>query len=192
MNLVQIDRIITGVWAIFLYKKNALSYFVINSRNFFLSFSVIILVLIFQIYMAPLEIEIFSTGISELKLEDTNTSFQFFILMTNWFIWPVVTYVVCNLMGLSHNYMRYVTIDNLSSIVTLTIIATPAVLFQFGLPADAARTLIYMSSFIMLIYKWRVIKLSLATTGANASILLFIDIAVTILVSTIVKTVFVG
>lgn len=192
MNLVQIDRIITGVWAIFLFKKNALSYFTINSRAFFLSFSVIILVLMFQTYMTPLEIQIFDDSVSDLKLDSINTSFQVFILITNWLLWPVITFVICNLMGLSHNYMRYVIIDNLSSIVTLTIIAAPSVLFKFGLPADAAKTLIFMSSFIMLIYKWRVIKLALGTSGMNASILLFIDIAVTILVSTVVKSIFVG
>lgn len=187
MNLVQIDRSITGAWAILLRKKSALSYFSVNSTNFAWSFAVVILVLMFQTYMAPLETQIFNEGANKVELGEVMVGLQSFILIINWFLWPLITFFICKLMGLSAHYIRYVIVDNFSSLVTLTIIATPSILFQFGLPADIAKSLIFFSSFIMLIYKWRVIKVALATTGMYASILLFIDIAVTILVSTLIS-----
>lgn len=192
MNLVQIDRSITGVWAILLRKKNALSYFSVDATNFAWSFAVIILVLMFQTYMAPLETQIFNAGANKVELGEVMVGWQSFILIVNWFLWPVITFFICKLMGLSGHYIRYVIIDNFSSLVTLTIIAAPSILFQFGLSADLAKSFIFFSSFIMLIYKWRVIKVALATTGMYASILLFIDIAATIIVSTVMTKILVG
>lgn len=192
MNLVQIDKAITGVWAIMLRKKNALSYFTIDMTSFVWSFAVIILVMAFQTYMAPLETQIFNSGANKVELGEVMAGYQSFILIVNWFLWPVISFFICKLMGLSANYIRYVIVDNFSSMVTLTIIAAPSILFQFGLSADIAKSFIFFSSFIMLIYKWRVIKVALATSGMYASILLFIDIAATIIVSTVVKNFLVG
>lgn len=191
MILKQIDDIITGVWAIFLRKKNALTYFTVNIENFIWSFSVIILVLVFQLYLTPVEIKIFESASNGTAFEPIDTYFQAFILMINWFLWPVISYVICKLMGLTEHYIRYVIVDNFSSIVTLAIIAMPSILFQFGLSSEIARSLIFFTSFIMLMYKWRVIKVALATSGLNASILLFIDLAATIIVASSLKTIFI-
>ncbi|MBL1420191.1 MAG: hypothetical protein COC24_006735 [Alphaproteobacteria bacterium] len=187
MNLMQIDRAITGVWAILLRKKNALRYFSVNATSFAWSFAVVIVVLMFQTYMAPLETQIFNSGDNKIELGEVMMGLQSLILIINWFLWPLITFFICKLMGLSAHYIRYVIVDNWSSVVTLTIIGTPSILFQFGLSADLAKSFIFFSSFIMLIYKWRVIKVALATSGMYASILLFIDIAVTILVSTLIS-----
>lgn len=181
MNLREADDIITGVWAIFLRKKNAIGYFRVNTSTFIWSFATIIIVVIFQTYIASIDVRTTSTESGELA--QINSLFQTVIIMVNWFLWPVISFLICKLMGILPHYTRYIIINNFSSIVTLTIIVIPLVLYQFGMSASTVESMSFFSSFILLFYRWRVIKTALATTGVNASILLFVDFSVTIIVS---------
>lgn len=191
MNLRELDGIITGEWTIFLRRKNALNYFNISSSNFFWSFSIIFLVLVFQAYTLPIEMQIFNTSLAENdELIRINYLFQAATLIVNWFLWPVIAYLICKLMGLTQNYIRYVIIDNYSAIVTMTIGVLPSFLYQLSLPTSMVNLLIFISFFVLLLYKWRVIKTALNTNGVNASLLLFIDFSTTIIISYAAKYAF--
>lgn len=190
ISIRQFNDIITGVWALFLRKNNALSYFKINSSSFAWSFSIIIMVIVFQLYMTPIEIAIFNDNAEGISVEQNSIFFQMFILTVNWFSWPFIAYLICKLMGVSEHFIRYVTIDNWSSIVTLTIIAAPVIMFQFGGSSAFSMSAIFFTSMMMLLYKWRVARVALATTGINAAILLFIDLAYTIIISSMMKALF--
>ncbi len=189
-GLQQIDANITGAWAIFLRKNNALKYFEVNIQNFIYSFATISLILVFQLYMAPIESQIFSEAANGKILIEKASFLQVFILITNWFLWPLVAYIICKLMNITEHFLRYVIVDNWSAVVTLTLVAAPVILFHFGLPSSVTLSLMFFSSVFMLIYKWRVAKVSLATTGGNAAILLFIDVAFTMVFAFTMKSVF--
>ncbi|NRA87681.1 MAG: hypothetical protein HRU28_09860 [Rhizobiales bacterium] len=190
ISLKQIDNNLTGLWAIFLRKQNALNYFTIDSKNFIWSFSAIILIIIFQLYQIPIENEFFKDVQQGDNVNTISATFQMFIILFAWLSWPLMAYVICRLMGLSHNYVRYVTIDNWSSIVSVTIVTLPIIMFQFGLAQGATATLLFLTTFIMISYKWKVAQVSLATTGANAAIITFIDVAFTIALSLMLKNIF--
>lgn len=190
MNLQQINDVTTGVWAMFLRKKNAMSYFTINLNNFIWSFSVVVLVLMFQLYMSSIDTFIFDEVPNPQELGMPSIAMLVTTLLIGWFSWPIVAYVICKLMQLEQHYIRYVTIDNWCSMVGVTILAAPFILFQFGLPLGMARSFIFVSTFLLLIYKWRIAQISLATTGLNASILLFIDVAFSVILSMSVKSIF--
>lgn len=185
--LKQVDDNITGIWSILLLKKNALSYIKIDTANFIASFFVVILVILFQNYIAPIEDAIFSTVSTDGEAFKTNIGIQTVILIINWFLWPILAYFVCRLMDLQNAYLSYVTIYNWSSAVTITIITLPFILYQLGMPEKLSMFLILASMISMFVLKWRVIRISLHTNGLNASIMLFIDIAFKLLSASVLS-----
>lgn len=190
LNLKLIDDNVTGAWAIFLRQPFALKYFKLDSNNFVWSFSVILVLILFQIFAMPIENEIFDNEVAT-GLSATNISYKIVVLALNWFSWPIVAFIICKLMSIETHFIRYVTIDNWTGLITQTIAIAPVMLFQFGLPSGLAITTMLAASLIILLFKWRVAKLALDTNSLNASILLFVDVAYSIIISFFLTTLFV-
>ncbi len=182
VNLQQLDGNLTGACALFLRKKNALSYFTINSTHFLWSFAIIFVVIIFKLYTVPF--------INNLSENPVNSSQMILIsrLLVGSILWPLMAYLVCKILLLDKNFIQYITVDNWSGAVTVVITTLPIILFQLGLPLEITMMLLIFSTLIVLNYKWRIARVALATTGRNAGIMVFINIGSTAVINFIFLT----
>lgn len=189
LNLQLVNDNVTGSWAIFLRRSFALKYFKVDSNNFIWSFSVILFLIVFHLYAMPFEVEIFDK-VAPGGLTSPNVFDKIFVLIVNWFTWPLVAYVICRLMAIETHFIRYVIVENWTGLITQTIAVAPVILYQIGFASGMAISAMFIASLVILLYKWRVAKVALGTTSLNASILLFIDVAYSIIVSYFLSSLF--
>ncbi|MCJ8322653.1 MAG: hypothetical protein HRU29_01100 [Rhizobiales bacterium] len=190
LNLQLVNDNVTGSWAIFLRRSFALKYFKVDSNNFIWSFSVVLFLIIFQLYVMPFEDEIFDKEVAA-GLTSPNVVYKLIVLIINWFSWPLVAYVICRLMAIEAHFIRYVIVENWTGLITQTLAVVPIMMYQVGVASGMAITAMFFVSLIILLYKWRVAKVALGTTSLNASIILFIDVAYSIIVSYFLSLLFV-
>jgi hypothetical protein len=93
--------------------------------------------------------------------------------------WPVVAAILARLLGVAHNYVRYMIIYNWMAVLSLTLAVIPHLL-HLAAGAIYFPLILAQIIFILLLYvSWYVAKAGLATTAPVAFAFLLADFALT-------------
>lgn len=169
-----------GCWRLLWRDPAAFEDFNFTIEGFWRSFAMVVPVLVlaypFFILDHRYAIEMVPAGENPPELQ---LGVSYFFLLTNVALWPLVAAILARLLGVAHNYVRYMIIYNWMSVPIMVLGLIPYLVHLMTEAGLLFQGLVIASFFFPLFVSWYVAKAALETTMLIAFAFLLADTALT-------------
>lgn len=173
----EIVASLTGALRLLRRDRGGFSNFNLTEEGFWRSFFAMALVLPMSALAAVMFRE--STEVSDVALASRTVV----NLALQWAVFTAIMLLFTRMLNLGHNYMRFITAYNWSSVIATCCMMVPVLLFGMGLMGiEGALVLVFFIFLAMLAYFWFVAREALQTSGSVAAGIVFIDFLLNITV----------
>ncbi|WP_421724909.1 hypothetical protein [Bauldia sp.] len=178
----EVERSLTGAWALFLDRGDALQWFDFSVDGFWRSFRAIILVI--PAYFAFVVAEpIMATAVTD-EAPSPNLAAGAVALVLEWIALPIVLAVIAGQLGIAARYGAFIVARNWASVVAIAPTGVVAVLLLLGLIGPVATNfLMFIILLVMLRYSYIVARRTLEIGPGFAVGIVALDVGLSLTIS---------
>ena len=185
--MISAREVVTGIygaWRLLLFDRSGLQYFDSTIDGFWKSFYAAVValpgVLILLLLSVTANPDIAPTG-------STGRIAIVFVIayVIQWVSFPLLMFYIADLIGRNRQYITFVVAYNWSQVIQTAIILPPTI---FVILVDAGQpglgSIFFLTALIAIgVYAWFIARNALDITGIAATLIVFIDFAIAILIS---------
>jgi hypothetical protein len=169
-------------WRLLCMDEGGLKDFDLSAQGFWNSFAAFFLVAPLYLYSSAI-----GARLAQPPQDERSWFAALALLSLLWVLWPWIMVTISHMVGREKNYVRYIVAYNWSSVLVMAALVPVLMLQQFGILDVAIGAL--ASLFVVLwslFYRWYVAHKALDVPGITAAMLVAGDLAMTIVVSSLI------
>ena len=171
----EISAALTGAWRLLFLDKQGLQYFDDSVAGFWKSFFAAVLVLPVHLVLVWIHLTELDIGAGPVRV----VLVESIAYVIGWVAFPLLMFYLCETIGKSGNYLRYIVAYNWFQVLLAGIVLVVRVILVSDLlPLQGAQLLAFADLFVRLSYYWYLALIGLSAGGWVASLVVLTDLVI--------------
>lgn len=175
----EISAALTGAWRLLFLDSKAVQYFDDSVEGFWKSFFAAALILPAHLILSWMHLAGLPLTAGPIRI----VLVEGIGYVISWVAFPLLVFYLCEAMGRSQTYMRYIIAYNWFQVILIGIVLPIRLLLESGvLPPQIAQLLDFAKFFLTLSYFWYLALVGLGAGGWAASAIVVLDLILSLLI----------